>query len=131
MVSEQIIMEAMIDRALELDASYDMGAIHSFLINYEMVRQGREGDPAERARLHFETAVDLSQGRLAGPYVTYAESVMVQKQDAAQFTALLERALAVDVEAFPEVRLVNLIMQDRARWLLSQRDELFLISPEP
>jgi len=38
---------------------------------------------------------------------------------------LLERALAIDVDARPEWRLANLIMQHRARWLLSRSDELF------
>ena len=39
---------------------------------------------------------------------------------------LLERALAVDVNAKPEYRLVNLVMQRRARWLLSRIDDLIL-----
>jgi hypothetical protein len=43
-------MEALIDRALELDESWDSGAIHGFLINYEMSRSGAAGDPSERAR---------------------------------------------------------------------------------
>lgn len=131
LVGEQILVEALMDRALELDASYDMGAIHGFFIIYEMARQGGDGDPAERSRQHFEKAVELSQGRLAGPYVAYAESVMVQKQDVTQFRALMGKALAVDPDALPETRLVNLIMQDRARWLLSRLDELFLITEEP
>jgi predicted anti-sigma-YlaC factor YlaD len=50
----------------------------------------------------------------------------VQRQDAAQFTSLLERALAIDPDTKPEWRLANLIMQQRARWLLSRADELFL-----
>ena len=34
--------------------------------------------------------------------------------------------LAIDVDARPEWRLANLIMQRRARWLLSREDDLFL-----
>ena len=60
----------------------------------------------------------------AAPYVALAESVAVPQQDRARFNLLLEQALAVDVDARPQYRLANLIMQRRARWLLSRTDEL-------
>ena len=54
------------------------------------------------------------------------------KQDAKEFKSLLERALAIDVNARPEWRLVNTVMQHRARWLLSRMEDLFLVAtPEP
>ena len=119
-------MSALIDRALALDEGYDHGAIHSFLISYEMGRTDGAGDSAARAREHFERAVKLSESRQAAPFVAYAESVCVQKQDRAQFQSRLNEALAIDVNARPEWRLVNLVMQQRARWLLGRLNELFL-----
>jgi predicted anti-sigma-YlaC factor YlaD len=124
-------MEAMVDRAFELDESYGDGAIHSFLINYEMSRQGVKGDAAERARKHFERAMELTHGKQAGPLVTYAEAICVEKQDVKQFEELLNRALAINPDAQPETRLVNLVMQRRARWLLSRKDDLFLSVEKP
>lgn len=123
-------LEALMDRALELEESFDRGAIHSFLITYEMARQGASSDPVERSRKHFDRAMELSQGTQAGPLVAFAEAVCVQKQDLKQFDELLKRALAINPDTHPESRLVNLIMQRRARWLLAKRDELFLI-PDP
>ncbi|MSU57500.1 MAG: hypothetical protein EXS35_04860 [Pedosphaera sp.] len=119
-------MEALIDRALELDESWGDGAIHGFLINYEMSRQGATGDAAARAQKHFDRAVELTKGAQAGPFVTLAEAVCVEKQDAKQFEELLNRALAVNADAQPDTRLVNLVMQRRAKWLLSRKDDLFL-----
>jgi hypothetical protein len=124
-------MEALMDRALELNESFDGGAIHTFLITYEMARQGAPGDPATRSRLHFDRALELSQGQQAGPLVSFAEAVCVQKQDLKQFDDLLHRALTISPDAQPESRLVNLVMQRRAQWLLSKRDELFLIPDAP
>ena len=124
-------MEAIIDRAAELDESWGDGAIHGFLINYEMSRQGVTGDPTERARKHFERALELTHGQQAGPFVTYAEAVCIEKQDLNQFEELLNRALAIDPDAHPESRLVNLVMQRRARWLLSKKEDLFLTSTKP
>jgi predicted anti-sigma-YlaC factor YlaD len=124
-------MEAIIDRAAELDESWGDGAIHGFLINYEMSRQGAAGDPAERARKHFARALELTHGQQAGPLVTCAEAVCIEKQDAKQFDELLNRALAINPDAHPETRLVNLIMQRRARWLLSKKEDLFLSVAKP
>ncbi len=129
-VAEIPQMEALMDRAFALEPDWGEGAIHTFLITYEMARQGAPGDPAGRARRHFERAVALSGGRQAAPYVSFAEAVCAQTQDLKQFDALLAQALAIDADAFPDQRLVNLVMQRRARWLAAKREDLFLI-PEP
>jgi len=119
-------VEALIDRVLILDEAFDHGAVHTFLITYEMGRRGGEGDPAARARQHFQRALQLSGGEMAGPFVAFAEAVSVQRQDQTQFKSLLEKALAINPDSKPEWRLANLIMQRRARWLLGRADELFL-----
>ena len=126
LVAEQVQVEALIDRAYQLDPGFDHGVIEQFLISYESARQGAKGDFAARSKAHFDRAVALSDGQLASPYVAYAETVTIQKQQRTEFESLLKRALAVDSDARPEWRLSNLIMQRRARWLLSREDELFL-----
>jgi predicted anti-sigma-YlaC factor YlaD len=123
-------IEALIDQALKLDERFDNGAIHTFLIAYEMNRRPGEGEPALRARRHFERAVELSGGQAAAPLVSFAESVSVQRQDLPEFKSLLNRALAINPDGRPEWRLTNLVMQRRARWLLARSDELFL-TPVP
>jgi len=115
-------MEALIDRALELDEAFDRGAIHTFLISYEMVRQGAAGDPAERARRHFARAVELSGGADAAPMLALAEAVCVPAQRRAEFEQLLERAMGVEGGD----RLANLFLQRRARWLRTRTDRLFI-----
>ncbi|MEO8050300.1 MAG: TRAP transporter TatT component family protein [Acidobacteriota bacterium] len=126
LVADQGIVEALIDRALVLDEKFGHGAIHSFLIAYEASRNGAAGDFAVRSRKHFDRAMELSGGHQAGPLVSLAENVSLQKQNRAEFEDLLKRALAIDVNAKPEYRLMNIVMQRRARWLLQRTDELFL-----
>jgi len=126
LVSDQLIVESLIDRALELDEDFDHGAIHGVLISYEMARQGVTGDPALRSKKHFDRALELSGGKLASPFVSYAESVSVQNQNRAEFQALLEKALAINPDAAPESRLQNLVAQRRARWLLGRVDDLII-----
>jgi predicted anti-sigma-YlaC factor YlaD len=115
-------VEALIDRALELDESFERGAIHTFLITYEMVRQGAAGDAADRARKHFARAVELSGGADAAPMLALAEAVCVPAQRRLEFEELLERALSVEGGD----RLANLVMQRRARWLRARTDRLFI-----
>ena len=124
-VGELPIVEALIDRALELDESFDRGAIHTFLIGYESVRQGVAGDPATRARAHFTRAVELSAGKNAAPFLALAEAVCVPEQRRSEFESLLQQALRVDLDGANDNRLANLVAQRRARWLLLRTDHLF------
>jgi predicted anti-sigma-YlaC factor YlaD len=127
LVGQMPAVEALMDRALELDESFGNGSIHVFMISYEMARPGAAGDPAARARKHFERALALSGGHDASPLVSFAEAVTIQKQDVKEFESLLNRALAIDPDAHPDIRLVNVLMQRRARSLLSRKSELFLV----
>lgn len=126
LVAELPQMEALVDRAFELDADWGEGAIHNFLIAYEMNRPNAAEGWEMRARSRFQAAIQLSKGRLLSPYVSLAEAVSVQIQDAREFRSLLNQALAIDIDEHPEARLVNLLMKKRAEWLLTQIDELFL-----
>jgi predicted anti-sigma-YlaC factor YlaD len=126
LIAEMPVVAAMMDRALALNEAFDYGAIHAYFISYEMSRPDGTGDPAARSRQHLERALALSGGQQAGPMVSFAEAVCVQKQDLREFESLLHQALAINPDLKPEWRLANLIMQRRAKWLLSRTDQLFL-----
>lgn len=117
--------DALIARAVALDADFDHGTLRTFLIGYEVNRPNAVPDAIQRSRAHFTRAVELSGGRQAAPYISLAESVAVARRDRGEFESLLRQALAVDPGARPEWRLANLVMQRRARRLLARADELF------
>jgi predicted anti-sigma-YlaC factor YlaD len=123
--ADQPIVEALAHRALELDPCWGLGSIHEFFISWEAGRS-TIGGSVDRARDHFDKGLACAQGRRAFPYVTYAESVSVAKQDKAQFQELMEKALAIDVSRPDDQRLANLLAQKRARWQLGRLDELFI-----
>jgi len=85
-----------------------------------------EGGSFEKARAHLDRAEALAGGRRVSAYVNFAETVAVAKQDRKEFDALLRRALEVDPDAVPDMRLAPLVYQKRARWLLGRTDELFV-----
>ena len=117
--------EALLERVLELDEGYDAGAAHNLFITYEMVRLKPTGDRVTHAREHFDRVVALTSGKQAGPYVTYAESVLTVQKNRAEFERMLQVALKIDLEGDPDNRLANVIMQRRARWLMGRVDKLF------
>ena len=124
LVADLPAVRALLVRALELDEDYDEGALHAALITLEALPPQLGGSP-ERARAHFERAVELSHGLDAGPYVTFAAGVSVPEENRAEFQELLTKALAVDPNEDTSRRLLNLVSQRRARSLLDQIDDLF------
>jgi len=117
---------ALARRALELDEAWGDGVIHDFFIMFEGGSAGAVGGSEQRAREHFRRAVELTGGRKASPYVALAEAVSVRRQDLAEFTELLGRALAVDISAEPRWRLSNTLSQRKARWLLDHAADYFI-----
>jgi len=84
-----------------------------------------QGGGPKKAQEHFDRAVKLGQNKKLSPYVSLAETVMVDAQNKKEFTRLLKLVVDADVDANPPYRLVNIIAQRRAKWLLSRTDELF------
>ncbi|MFB3854113.1 MAG: TRAP transporter TatT component family protein [Vicinamibacterales bacterium] len=125
LILEVPTVEALIKRALTLDEGWDAGAIHEFLIAFES-RGEASGGSLERARTHFQRAVELARGRRVSPYVSFAENVCVQTQNRKEFEELLQKALDYDPDAHLETRLANVLSQRRARQLLAMAGDLFL-----
>lgn len=110
-------------KALDLDPTWGDGVLHELMVSLETAAPGGSLEDAER---HYRAALELSGGRRAGTYVSYAENVCVKKQDARGFHEALKAALAIDVDQYPDDRLANIIMQRRARRLQARSGDLFL-----
>ena len=126
LLTDSAIGAAMIQRVLELDESFDDGSAHEFFISWDGSRSEAMGGSEKRAREHFARVIELSKGKKAGTYISLATSVCINRQNSAEFIDLLNKALAIDVDKYPENRLTNIIMQKRAKWLLDNIDDFFL-----
>jgi len=118
-------IRALFDRGLALDEGYEGGAFHEALIVLDALPAAMGGSE-EKARAHFRRAVELSHDARPGPYVILAQSVAVQKQDRAEFRALLGKAMSFDPERDPAQRLVTTVLARQARALLDRQDEFFI-----
>ena len=121
---------ALITRILDLDETFDNGAVHEFLVTYFGSIPKGTGGSEEKARFHFNRAVELSGGKKASTFLALATTVSVANQDVAEFKGLLGKALAIDVNAEPQYRLMNILVQKRAKWLLKHLDNYFLVVEE-
>jgi predicted anti-sigma-YlaC factor YlaD len=111
-------LKAMIDRAYALDPNFNMGALDDFYILFYASMPDALGGDKSKVPEHFRLAVEKSGGRLAGPYVSYAQSVTIPAQDYAAFQENLGKALAIDVNKDKDNRLVNTINRRKAQYLL-------------
>jgi len=119
------VVRGLAERALDLDPNYANGAIHELMVSLDSLDEVVGGSEV-RAREHFRRALDLQKDRpQAGLYVSMATGIALKNQNREEFEQLLKQALAIDADKHPEVRLPNLAAQRRARFLLSQIDELF------
>lgn len=127
MIGQLPLVEMIINRIVELDETFENGAVPEFLITLEGARSGVKLEDMEAAmRKHFDRAIEISKGKRAGTFVSFAENADEPAQNAAEFKAMLDKALAIDVDADPTTRLANVVAQRRARWLLAHQGDLFL-----
>jgi predicted anti-sigma-YlaC factor YlaD len=117
---------ALVNRAYELDPDFNNGALDDFyVLFYASVPESMGGDKT-RVETHYRRALEKSKGLSAGPYVSYAQVVCIPAQDYDTFKACLDAALAVDPDADPSNRLVNIISQRKARFLLDSAGLFFI-----
>jgi predicted anti-sigma-YlaC factor YlaD len=119
-------LSSLIARAYELDPDYNSGALDDFyVLFYASLPEGMGGDKA-LAEIHYAKALEKSGGLSAGPYVSYAKTIAVSRQDYETYKSCLEAALAVDVENNTANRLQNIISQRSARFLLEHAGDYFI-----
>jgi TRAP transporter T-component len=117
-------VDALLERALSLDEGWNFGALHEF----EIVLAGARPGSVDYAnvRRHYDRALELSGGKSASLFVTYAESVSEPLQKRTEFLDLLERALGASGKDAGDLNLTNAVADRRARWLKDRIDDLIL-----
>lgn len=124
-------VQALMERALLLDESWERGAAHAALMSLEMAMPVAAGGSPSRAREHYRRALALTGGHDATLYVSAAQALAVSTQDRTQFDSLLQQAMRVDLAAAPDLRLANALAQVQASWLLAHAEDFFIDNPAP
>jgi len=119
----------MIERALELNP--DFAGLDEFLVLYFSSLPEMLGGDKERARHHFRRAMEKTGGTSTSALLSYAQSISVPEQDFYTFEEHLQRVLAINPDDNPGNRLVTILDQRRARWLLDNAYTFFAFLPFP
>ena len=110
---------------LEQDETYQDGSPHIFLGVYHAALPPMLGGNPEKARFHFERALELTGEVSAIVFVQMAKFYAVQQFDRELYVSLLERALAIPTGSAPELTLQNEAAHRQARRLLLATDDIF------
>jgi hypothetical protein len=123
-VAELPWVEAVLERALALDETYENGALHGYLGILNSLRPPALGGKPDVAREHFERAIELSGGRDLSLKVEYARRYARLVFDQELHDRLLTEVLEAPADA-PLYTLFNVLAKQEAQTLLATSKEYF------
>lgn len=123
-VAELPWVDAALVRTLELEESYDSGALHGYLGVLNALRPPAMGGQPELARQHFERAIELSGGRDLSLKVEYARRYARLVFDQELHDRLLMEVLEAPADV-PGYTLFNVLAKQEAEDLLATSMEYF------
>lgn len=127
---------ALIKKLQSIDEQYGSGSVNEILCTYySSVPKSLGGDTA-LARQHLTKSIALSKSSRVSAFVTGA-ALALKKSKRDEFESMLNNALAVNVNEYPDMKLQNVIYQQKAKWMQSKIDTYFpaitdtLTNPNP
>ena len=116
---------ALINKLSSINESYSSGALNElYCIYYASAPKSMGGDTAS-ARVQLTKAIAASNNSKVSPFVTGALSLSVKNKNKEEFEQFLNSALSIDINAFPQLKLQNIIYQQRAKWMLEHMERYF------
>jgi hypothetical protein len=117
---------AAMQRVLELDETYQQGAVHLFFGMYYAVQPAGVGRDLDKSHAHFQKAIQLAGPDAMLPRVLFARYYARACFDEDLFRQVLEDVLISPSQSpDPDLNLMNAIARERAAMYLAQIDELF------
>jgi len=121
----------MIERAFELDPDFGGATLDEFLVLYFASLPEMLGGDRDRARYHFGRAMEKTGGSSTSALISYARSLSIPEQDFDTFEERLQAVLAINPDDNPATRLMTILDQRTARWLLDNAYNFFAFLPFP
>ena len=116
---------ALLHRAYELDPDFQKSTLDELLLTVNAsIPESLGGDPSQ-TQLNFDRAQQKSGGNPAGAYLAWATGIDVPTQNREHFVEMMNKVLAIDPAGSSD-KLPLLLSQERARWYLTQLDDLFI-----
>ncbi len=118
-------IEAMMDRMLVLDETWNYGAVHALMGAYYSNMPDSLGGNSEDAEFYFKEAFEISESKYLLWQVFYAQYYAFAVQDKELYVESLEHVMSAPKDIFPEEIFSNNIAKQMAEKLLKETDLRF------
>ena len=118
-------VEALTRKLLDLDETYYYGSGHLLMGVLKSLLPAAMGGKPEQAKVHFERAIEISDGRFLPAYVFYAKQYAKLTFNRELHDQLLGKVMEAPVDRVPELTLINAMAKRQADDLLKEADEYF------
>jgi len=115
----------LLDNALAIDPNWNYGSLYSAMIPYSLSRPDAPVNASEVAEGYYRKALVASDGNDLGLHVSFAENVLIARQNRSEFVRLLTLVLESNHRGIKELEVGNYMAKKRAQWLLGRTEELF------
>jgi hypothetical protein len=115
-------VEMLMHRVLELDETYNFAGVHLFYGTFYAARPPMLGGNPELGRQHFERNLELTNNSFYMTKYMLARYYAVQVQNRELFDSLLQEIIALDINKYPEIKLMNSLAKRKARQLIKDQD---------
>ena len=115
----------LLDNALFINPDWNYGSLYSAMIPYSMSRPDATVNAGKVAEGYYRKALVSSNGNDLSPHVSYAENVLIARQNRGEFVGLLTLVLESNDRGITELEVGNYLAKKRAQWLLGRTEELF------
>jgi hypothetical protein len=115
-------VEMIMHRVLELDETYNFGGVHLFYGTFYAARPPMLGGNPELGRQHFERNLELTNNSFYMAKFMLARYYAIQVQNRELFDSLLQEIIALDINKYPEIKLMNSLAKQKAKQLIKAQD---------
>ena len=115
----------LLDNALAIEPNWNYGSLYSAMIPYTLSRPDASINASEVAEGYYRKALVASDGNDLGLHVSFAENVLIARQNRSEFVRLLTLVLESNHRGIKELEVGNYMAKKRAQWLLGRTEELF------
>jgi len=118
-------VEMIMSRCLELDEEYNFGGVDLFYANFYAARPPMLGGDPEKGKEFFLRNIEINDDKFFMAKYFYARYYAVQVQDEELFDKLLDEVISLDLDKYPEVKLMNSIAKKKAIELHKNKNTYF------
>ncbi|MDO9547852.1 MAG: TRAP transporter TatT component family protein [Candidatus Marinimicrobia bacterium] len=116
-------VEMIMNRVLELDEKYNFAGVHLFYGSFYSARPPLLGGNPEKGRQHFERNLELTNNSFYMTKFLMARYYAIQVQDRILFDTLTQEITNMDIDQYPDIRLMNAIAKKKTKILIDKQDQ--------